>query len=240
MMAGLDFASGDCAVIMDADLQHPPQIIPLMLTKWEEGYDDVYAKRLTRGKESWTRRFLSSIYYKMLLHTTSMDVLPNVGDFRLLDRCCILALRQTRESNRYTKGLYCYVGFRKTFVEFETRDRSAGKSSMSYRKLFDLALNGLLSYTTAPLRLATLIGGLTSLLAFIYMVCVFIKALFFGNPVQGYPTIMIVMLMLGSVQLMSPGLLGEYLGRIFTETKRRPPYFIRTINDEKYVSEQSA
>lgn len=234
MMAGFDHVKGDCIIIMDADLQHPPQIIPQMLSKWEEGYDDVYAKRLSRGKESWLRKNLSLLYYRILTRSTRMEVLPNVGDFRLLDRRCVNALCQMRESNRYTKGMYCYIGFRKTFVEFETRDRVAGKTSMGFRTLFNLAIEGLLSFTTAPLRLATTIGGITSGFAFFYMIYVFIKALLVGDPVQGFPTLLIVILMLGGIQLMSLGIIGEYLGRVFTETKRRPTYFIRTINDEDY------
>ena len=233
MMAGFDHVSGDCTIIMDADLQHPPQVIPDMIAKWEEGYDDVYARRLSRGKESWMRKVLSLLYYRILNRSTRMEVLPNVGDFRLLDRRCIDALCQMRESNRYTKGMYCYIGFRKTFVDFETQDRVAGKTSMNYRSLFNLAIEGLLSFTTAPLRLATTVGCLTSGFAFIYMIYVFIKALLVGDPVQGFPTLMIVILLLGGIQLLSLGIIGEYLGRIFTETKKRPSYFIRTINDEK-------
>ncbi len=234
MMAGFDYGKGDCIIIMDADLQHPPQIIPQMLSKWEEGYDDVYARRLSRGKESWVRKTLSLLYYQILTRSTRMEVLPNVGDFRLLDRRCVDALCQMRENNRYTKGMYCYIGFRKTFVEFETQNRVAGKSSMDIRTLLNLAIEGLLSFTTAPLRLATIIGGITSGFAFLYMIYVFIKALLVGDPVQGFPTLMIVILMLGGIQLMSLGIIGEYLGRIFIETKRRPTYFIRSINDENY------
>ena len=233
MMAGFDHVTGDCTIIMDADLQHPPQVIPALIAKWEEGYDDVYARRLSRGKESWMRKVLSLLYYRILNRSTRMEVLPNVGDFRLLDRRCIDALCQMRESSRYTKGMYCYIGFRKTFVDFETQDRVAGKTSMNYRSLFNLAIDGLLSFTTAPLRLATTVGCLTSGFAFIYMIYVFIKALLVGDPVQGFPTLMIVILLLGGIQLLSLGIIGEYLGRVFTETKKRPSYFIRTINDEK-------
>ena len=234
MMAGFDHVSGDCTIIMDADLQHPPRIIPLMLAKWEEGFDDVYARRLTRGKESWIRRGLSSLYYHILTKSTHMEVLPNVGDFRLLDNQCIKALCQMRENNRYTKGMYCYIGFRKTYVDFETQDRLAGQSSMSYRKLFNLAIDGILSFTTAPLRMASIVGFITSLFAFVYMIFVFIKALLVGDSVKGFPTLIIVILMLGGIQLLSLGIVGEYLGRIFIETKNRPAFFIRTINDEEY------
>lgn len=233
MLAGFDYVKGDCMVIMDADLQHPPHVILQMLEKWEEGYDDVYASRLTRGKESWLRKKLSLLYYRILQRSTRLEVLPNVGDFRLLDRRCINALKQMRENNRYTKGMYCYIGFKKTYVTFETDDRIAGESSMNYKTLINLAIEGILSYTTVPLRIATVIGVLTSLFAFIYMLVVFIKTLLYGDPVQGYPTMMIVILFLGGIQLLALGILGEYIGRIFTETKNRPVYFVRTYNDEQ-------
>lgn len=233
MLAGFDYVKGDCMVIMDADLQHPPHVIIQMLEKWEEGNDDVYASRLSRGKESWLRKKLSLLYYCILQRSTRLEVLPNVGDFRLLDRRCINALKQMRENNRYTKGMYCYIGFKKTYVTFETEDRIAGESSMNYKTLINLAIEGILSYTTLPLRIATVIGVLTSLFAFIYMLVVFIKTLLYGDPVQGYPTIMIVILFLGGIQLLALGILGEYIGRIFTETKNRPVYFVRTYNDEQ-------
>ena len=233
MLAGFDYVKGDCMVIMDADLQHPPHVILQMLEKWEEGYDDVYASRLTRGKESWLRKKLSLLYYRILQRSTRLEVLPNVGDFRLLDRRCINALKQMRENNRYTKGMYCYIGFKKTYVTFETEDRIAGESSMNYKTLINLAIEGILSYTTVPLRIATVIGVLTSLFAFIYMLVVFLKTLLYGDPVQGYPTMMIVILFLGGIQLLALGILGEYIGRIFTETKNRPVYFVRTYNDEQ-------
>ena len=233
MLAGFDYVKGDCMVIMDADLQHPPHVILQMLEKWEEGYDDVYASRLTRGKESWLRKKLSLLYYRILQRSTRLEVLPNVGDFRLLDRRCINALKQMRENNRYTKGMYCYIGFKKTYVTFETEDRIAGESSMNYKTLINLAIEGILSYTTVPLRIATVIGVLTSLFAFIYMLVVFVKTLLYGDPVQGYPTMMIVILFLGGIQLLALGILGEYIGRIFTETKNRPVYFVRTYNDEQ-------
>lgn len=233
MLAGFDYVKGDCMVIMDADLQHPPHVILQMIEKWEEGYDDVYASRLTRGKESWLRKKLSLLYYRILQQSTRLEVLPNVGDFRLLDRRCINALKQMRENNRYTKGMYCYIGFKKTYVTFETEDRIAGESSMNYKTLINLAIEGILSYTTVPLRIATVIGVLTSLFAFIYMLVVFIKTLLYGDPVQGYPTMMIVILFLGGIQLLALGILGEYIGRIFTETKNRPVYFVRTYNDEQ-------
>ena len=230
MLAGFDYAQGDAVIIMDADLQHPPMVIPDMIRKWEEGYDDVYAQRKTRGRESWLRRKLTRFYYKMLQGSSRMDVLPNVGDFRLLDRKCVDALCKMRESGRYTKGMYCFIGFKKIGVEFETQDRAAGKSSMSYRKLTNLAMEGVTSFTTAPLRWATFIGLAVSLVAFVYMLFVLAKALLYGDPVAGYPTLLTVILFLGGIQLFTIGIIGEYLGKVFTEVKNRPVYFVRAYS----------
>ena len=234
LLAGFDYATGDCAVIMDADLQHPPQVVHEMLRKWEHGYDDVYARRKSRGKESWLRKRLSLAYYRLLSKSTRIDVLPNVGDFRLLDRRCLDALRQLREQSRYTKGMYCYIGFKKTFVEFETQDRVAGQSSMSYSVLVRLAMEGLTAYTTSPLQWATGIGIIVSLISFLYALWVIIKTIVWGDPVAGFPTLMIAILFLGGVQLLSLGIIGEYLGRVFNETKNRPVYFVQSFNGEKY------
>lgn len=235
MLAGFDYVTGDATVIMDADLQHPPYVIPQMIAKWEEGVDDVYAQRITRGKESWLRKRLSLAYYKLLTKSSRIDVLPNVGDFRLLDRQCIEALKTLREQGRYTKGMYCYIGFRKASVDFETQERVAGESSMSYRNLVRLAIEGIMSYTTAPLRLASMMGAIVSIVAFLYAIWILIKTLVWGDPVAGFPTLMVAILFLGGVQLLSLGIIGEYLGRVYNETKSRPVYFARTYNGDKIL-----
>ena len=226
MLAGFDHARGDAVIIMDADLQHPPQVIPQMLAAWEEGYDDVYGKRLSRGRESWLRRKLSMSYYRLLQRMAHVDILPNVGDFRLLDRRCIEVLKQLRETERYTKGLYCWIGFNKKEVPFETQDRVAGKSTWSYRQLIGLAIDGIMSFTTAPLRISAILGIVVSIAAFIYMCAVLVKTLFWGEPVAGYPTIVVLVLFLGGVQLISLGIVGEYLGKTFMEVKNRPVYVV--------------
>ena len=233
MLAGFDYVTGDAVVIIDADLQDPPSLIPLMIEKWEDGYDDVYARRIDRGKESWLRKRLSLAYYRILTKSSRVDVLPNVGDFRLLDCQCIEALRTLREQGRYTKGMFCYIGFRKTEITFDRHDRTIGDSKMSYRELFRLAMEGLMSYTTAPLRFASIIGSLVSLIAFIYGLWILTKTLIWGDSVAGFPTLIIVILFLGGVQLLSLGIIGEYLGRVYNETKNRPVYFARTYNGEK-------
>lgn len=235
MLAGFDYVTGDAVVIMDADLQHPPHVIPQMIAKWNEGFDDVYAQRITRGKESWLRKRLSLMYYKLLTKSSRIDVLPNVGDFRLLDRQCIEALKSLREQGRYTKGMYCYIGFKKTAVEFETHERIAGESSMSYRNLVHLAIEGVMSYTTAPLRFASMMGAIISIVAFLYAIWILIKTLVWGDPVAGFPTLMVTILFLGGVQLLSLGIIGEYLGRVYNETKNRPVYFARIYNGEKVI-----
>ena len=233
MLAGFDYATGDCLVIMDADLQHPPHLIPEMLKYWEEGYDDVYAKRITRGKESLMRKYLSLLFYKLLQKTTRVEILPNVGDFRLLDRCCINALKQLRESQRYTKGMYCWIGFRKKEIKFEQEDRVAGTSSFNFFSLLSLAVEGVTSFTVAPLRISTFAGIIVSLVAFIYMCFIMFKTLIWGEVVQGFPTLMVVILFLGGIQLLSLGVIGEYIGRIFNETKNRPTYIAREYNGVK-------
>lgn len=228
MLAGFDHVTGDCVIILDADLQQPPESIPHMLELWEQGYEDVYARRLSRSGESWLRRKFSLWFYGLLQKFSKDDVLRNVGDFRLLDRKCIDALRQVREQERYTKGLFVWIGYRKIEVTYEQAERAVGKSSFSFFRLLNLAIDGITSFSTAPLRISTVIGLIVSLSALAYMLYVFVKTLVMGgDPVQGFPTLIIVMLFLGGVQLLSLGIIGEYLARIFNETKNRPVYLIR-------------
>ena len=227
MLAGFDYAKGDCMVIMDADLQHPPKLIPEMLRYWEEGYEDVYAKRISRGSESWVRKNLSLMYYKILQQTTRVEILQNVGDFRLLDRKCIDVLKQLRETERYTKGMFCWIGFKKKEIMFQQGDRVAGKSSWNFFSLFNLAIEGITSFTTAPLRISTFIGFSVSLFTLFYMFYIATKTIIWGEPVQGFPTLMIIILFLGGVQLISVGIIGEYIGKIFNETKNRPVYIVK-------------
>ena len=227
MLAGFDYATGDCMVIIDADLQHPPTLIPQMIALWEEGYDDVYAKRRDRGEESWLRKRLSLLFYRLLQHTTRIEILPNVGDFRLLDRRCIDVLRQLRETERYTKGMFCWIGFKKKEILFDQCDRVAGQSSWKFSSLFNLAIEGITSFTTSPLRISTVLGFFISVFAFLYMVFVIIKTFIYGEDVQGFPTLIITILFLGGIQLISIGIIGEYIGRIFNETKNRPVYIVK-------------
>lgn len=233
MLAGFDYVTGDCMVLMDADLQHPPRIVKDMVEKWEQGYDDVYAKRITRGKEPWLRKQFSLLFYQILKKTTRIEILPNVGDFRLLDRKCIESLKLIRESERYTKGMFCWIGYRKNFVEFEQQDRKAGESSWSFWSLLSLAIEGIVSFTTVPLRLATIVGFISAFISFIYMLYVLIKTLVWGDPVMGFPTIISIILFLGGLQLLALGIIGEYIGRVFKESKRRPVYLVREYNNQE-------
>lgn len=233
MLAGMDYATGDAMVIMDADLQHPVSAIPEMIYWWEQGYDDVYGERLQRGKESWLRKRLSLSFYSMLQGTTRIEILQNVGDFRLLDRRVVDAIRTLRESQRYTKGLYCWVGYKKRGISFEQTDRVAGQSSFNFRGLLNLAIEGITCFTTSPLRLSTILGFVVSFVAICYMVFVLIKTIFWGEPVQGYPTLLCVILLLGGVQLIALGIIGEYIARIFNEAKQRPPYIVESYNEER-------
>lgn len=230
MLAGFDYVTGDCMVIMDADLQDPPSLIPQMLEYWEQGYEDVYAKRHDRGRESLVRKRFSLLFYAILERSTRFEVLQNVGDFRLLDRCCIDALRQLRESERYTKGLFCWIGFRKKEIIFDRGNRIAGNSKWSFFSLFNLAIEGITSFTTAPLRLSTVLGLIIAFGAFVLAIYYVMKTLLYGDPIQGFPTLITVILFLGGIQLTSIGIIGEYLGRIFNETKHRPVYIVREYN----------
>jgi len=230
MLAGFDYVTGDCVVILDADLQDPPEVIDRMLELWINGYDDIYGKRVDRGREPWLRRRMTMAYYDVLQRLTNIPVLQNVGDFRLLDRVCIDALRQMRETQRYTKGLYCWIGFRKAEVEFDRGDRYAGHTKMSFRKLLAHAADGITSYTTMPLRISTFVGLGVSMFTFAYMIYFLVKSLIWGDDVQGFPTLIVVILFLGGTILLCLGILGEYVGRIFNESKRRPPYFVRDID----------
>ena len=231
MIAGLDHAKGDAVVIIDADLQDPPELIPEMISLWQEGYDDIYAKRRSREGESWLKKFTSKQYYKLLQRVTHVPIQEDTGDFRLLDRRVVEALKQFRESQRNTKAMFSWVGFHKKEILYDRDPRAAGETKWNYLKLIELALDGITSFTTAPLRLSTYAGIIISGLTFIYLVFLIIRTIFFGTDLAGYPSMMAVILFLGGVQLISLGIIGEYVGRIFNETKGRPLYFIEEYHD---------
>lgn len=233
MGAGFDYARGDAVIILDADLQDPPEIIPEMIKYWEEGYDDVYAKRRNREGETWFKKWTASQFYKILQKTTRIPIQENTGDFRLLDRRCIEALKKIRETQRYTKGMFSWIGYNKKEILFDRDPRAAGETKWNYWKLTELAVEGITSFTTFPLRISSFVGFFISVIAFVYMIWIIFKTLVFGEEVAGYPSMMVIILFLGGIQLLSLGILGEYLGRVFNETKQRPLYFVDEYNEKK-------
>jgi glycosyltransferase involved in cell wall biosynthesis len=226
MIAGLDHVTGDATVIIDADLQDPPELIPQMIAYWEQGYDDVYAKRRSRAGESWIKKLTSGVFYRLLQKSTSIPIQQDTGDFRLLSRRCVEALREFRESQRYTKGMYSWIGYKKKEILYDRDPRAAGQTKWNYFKLVNLAIDGITSFTTTPLRISSFLGIIISFVAFVYIVFLVIRTLFYGTDLAGYPSMMAVILFLGGVQLLSLGVIGEYIGRIFNETKHRPLYFV--------------
>ena len=231
MLAGFDYAKGDAVVNIDADLQDPPELITEMLKYWEEGYDDIYARRRSRAGESWFKKITSQTYYRILQNSTRIPIQIDTGDFRLMSRRFVDALQEFRESERYTKGMYSWVGFKKKEILYDRDPRAAGTTKWNYTKLVNLAIDGITSFTTAPLRLSTYVGALVSAIAFIYILYLLIRPLFGVPTVPGYASTLAVILFLGGVQLLSLGIIGEYVGRIFNETKRRPLYFVEEYHE---------
>lgn len=234
MAAGLDYVKGDVVVILDADLQIPPEYIPEMLSYYEEGYDDVYGRRKSRKGETWLKKTTSKLFYKLLQKSTRVDILKDTGDFRLLSRRAVEALKQYKEQRRYTKGLFALIGFKKKEFIYEPVKRYAGKSKWNYFSLINLAIEGITSFSTFPLRLSSFLGIIVATIGFIYILFLILKTIIFGEPVRGYPTLLSIIVFLGGIQLLSLGVIGEYLGRIFDEVKNRPLYFVEKYSgDEK-------
>ncbi len=228
--AGLDHAAGDAVVVIDADLQDPPELIPELVACWRAGFDMVYAKRRSRNGDSWLKRNTARAFYRLMQRMGDLKLPEDTGDFRLMSRRVVDAVRQLREQHRFMKGLFAWVGFPTTFVLYDRETRCAGVSKWSYWKLWNLALEGITSFTVMPLKLAAYVGLFVALLAVIYAVQVIVKTLIMGNAVAGYPSLMTVVLFLGGMQLVFLGVIGEYLGRVFNETKQRPLYLV-----ERYV-----
>ena len=226
MIAGIDHVKSDALVIIDADLQDPPELIQEMISYWEDGYDDVYARRNNRQGETWLKKKTSQWYYRILQKSTNIPIQVNTGDFRLLDRRCIEALQKFRESQRNTKAIFSWIGYKKKEIFYNRDPRLTGQTKWNYRKLLNLAIDGITSFTTAPLRMATIFGFIISLIAFIWIIYLLVRPLFGVSTGAGYSSLMAVILFLGGVQLLSLGIIGEYVGRIFIETKNRPLYLI--------------
>ena len=232
MGAAFDYVRGDAVAIIDADLQDPPELILDMIKYNEEGYDDVYAKRRSREGESWLKKFTSKKFYRVLQSVSRVPIQTDTGDFRLLSRRAIEALKSFPEKQRYTKGMFSLIGFKKKEIEFDRDPRVAGETKWNYLKLIDLAIEGITSFTVAPLRIATILGILCAGGSFVYMIFMLIKTLVSGIDVPGYASLVCIILMLGGIQLVCLGVIGEYIGRIFIEVKNRPLYFIDEYSEE--------
>ncbi|GMG94556.1 polyisoprenyl-phosphate glycosyltransferase [Cupriavidus metallidurans] len=226
LTAGLDAASGDAVVVIDADLQDPPELIPVLIDKWEQGFDVVYATRRTREGESFLKKATAHCFYRLMGKLSDIDIPADTGDFRLMSQRAVAAIGQLREQNRFMKGLYSWIGFHQTSILYDRDARASGRTKFNYRRLLRFAIDGITGFSTIPLRIATSVGLLVAVPAFGMALYTIGKTLLFGDPVRGYPSLMTVVLMLGGLQLFFLGILGEYLGRLFNESKRRPLYLI--------------
>jgi glycosyltransferase involved in cell wall biosynthesis len=226
MTAGLDHAqSSEAVVIIDADLQDPPEVIPRLVEAWRQGFDVVYAQRNTRAGETWLKRATAAMFYRLMQKVGGkVTIPPDTGDFRLMSRRAVDALLRLREQHRFMKGLFAWIGFPSTPVRYDRAPRAAGTTKWNYWKLWNFSLEGITSFTVAPLKIATYVGLLTAIGAVLFLAQLIFRTLAYGNPVAGYPSLLAVVLFLGGVQMMMLGVIGEYLGRIFNETKGRPLY----------------
>lgn len=239
LTAGIEYASGDAVVILDADLQDPPELIPDMLKTWKEkNVDVVLMRRRTRAGETATKRLTAFLYYRLLNNLSDFDIMNDTGDFRLMSRRAVDALKQLPERNRYMKGLFSWIGMDTTIIEYDRKARVAGEVQNNYPSLFRLAIQGITSFSVAPLRLAMIIGVIVAGFGTIFGLWIIFKALLFGDPVQGYPSTIAIITFLGGTQLFTIGILGEYVGKIYIESKQRPNYLIKKILDSE--SEKSS
>ncbi len=226
--AGLRHARGDAVVVIDADLQHPPEIIPDMVAAWRQGADVVNMRRRSRAGESWLKRTAAHLFYRIINQLSDTPVPENVGDFRLFSRRAVNALNQMPERNRFMKGLFSWIGFRQATIDFDVGVRTTGRSRWPFGQLWALAIEGVTAFSIAPLKVASKVGLVSALLAFATGLYFLVRTLLFGDPVQGFPTLIVVVLMLGGLQLMAIGIVGEYLGRLFLESKQRPLYLVES------------
>jgi glycosyltransferase involved in cell wall biosynthesis len=224
--AGLDHAHGEAVIVIDADLQDPPEVIPELVAAWHEGFDMVCARRRVREGETTIKKLTARMFYRLMRHAGRVKLPEDTGDFRLMSRRVVEAVCKLREQHRFMKGLFAWVGYPTTTVLYDRAPRDVGHSKWNYWKLWNFALDGITSFTVMPLKVATYVGLVVALLSAIYGAQVIVKTLLLGNSVAGYPSLMTVILFLGGIQLMTLGVIGEYLGRIFNETKRRPLYLV--------------
>jgi len=228
LTAGIDASRGDAVIAMDADLQDPPELIGRLIEAWSGGAADVVlARRTDRSTDSFLKRTSAELFYRIHNRLSSVKIPENVGDFRLLDRAAVQALKALPERQRFMKGLFAWIGFRTATVDYARRSRASGASKFSGWRLWNLALEGITSFSTVPLRIWTYIGALGALLTFLYALFIVLRVLILGIDVPGYASLLVAILFLGSLQLLSVGLLGEYIGRVYLETKQRPVYVVR-------------
>ena len=226
LTAGLDLVEEGAALILDADGQDPPELAPAFVARWREGYDDVYGTRTVREGEGWFKKASAHGFYRLMQRLSKTPIPVDTGDFRLLSPRALAALRELRERHRFMKGLFGWIGFNRIAIPYERQPRAAGHSKYSVWRLWNFALEGVTSFSTVPLRVATYVGLVTALAAFGYGVWIIFKALLYGDAVAGWPTMMAVILFLGGTQLIALGLIGEYLGRLYLESKQRPLYLV--------------
>ncbi len=237
LTAGLKAVSGRAVIILDADCQDPPELIPVMLKAWQDGADVVNMKRRIRHGETWFKRKTASLYYHILSHLSETPIPENVGDFRLLSRRVVDEVNRLGERNRYMKGILSWPGFNQKTLEYDREARTEGVSKWKYWKLFYLAISGITAFSNKPLMLASWMGAIVAFSSFIYGFWVLVRTLIFGDVVTGYPSMMVVILFIGGIELITIGILGEYVGRIFTEVKGRPNYIIRDIQQKHRSNE---
>lgn len=228
ILAGLRESIGSYIVTMDVDLQDPPYLLPLMLEELEKNeYDSVATYRVNRKGEPLIRSFFARKFYFLINKISDVNIVDGSRDYRMMTRIMVNSILELSEYHRFSKGIFAWVGYKTKFIEFENVERIAGETKWNFFSLFAYAIDGIIAFTTVPLRISTLFGFIFSLVAFLYMIFVFIKALIFGDPVQGYPSMMVIILLLGGIQLLSLGILGEYLAKTYMEVKRRPNYIIK-------------
>ena len=239
LTAGIAEAKGDLAVLIDSDFQHPPELIPAFIEQWRRGYDMVFAVRSDRNDESLLKRTFTHVFYGLLNFGERNKIPENTQDFRVLDRSLLDALNSMPERNRFMKGLYNWVGFTRLGIKVRTDPRRHGKSSFNFMSLLRLAATGLTAFSNVPLRLWTVIGAVISFASIAYAIYIVIETLLFGNNASGWPTLVVAVTFLGGVQLLSIGILGEYIGRIFTEVKQRPAYFVSRVVRSRQLTTKS-
>ncbi|MBD1928304.1 glycosyltransferase family 2 protein [Trichocoleus sp. FACHB-90] len=227
LSAGLDYATGAAVVPIDADLQDPPELIKELVEKWREGYDVVYATRRSRGEESWLKQTTANAFYKIIGKMSRVPIPRNTGDFRLLDRRVVEAIKQMPERTRFMKGLFAWVGFKQTSVLFDRPQRYKGTTTWNYWRLWNFAIDGITSFSFLPLKVWSYVGVTISLLSFIYATFLIYRTLLYGIDLPGYASIMVAILFLGGIQLVTLGIIGEYLSRVYEEVKGRPLYLVR-------------